>query len=396
MRVGIVCPYAWDVPGGVSAHVNDLAIALQRLGHHVSVLAPASEGATLPPFVTSSGTPRAVRYNGSVARLSFGPVTARKVSQWIAQGDFDVLHVHEPLAPSLSVLACWAARGPIVATWHASYDKSRMLLSLAKLAQTAMEKISARIAVSEAARTTLVEHVGGDAVIIPNGVDVSSFVGAQPQPGWPGDGHSLVFLGRVDEPRKGLSVLLEAMPTILESFPHLRLLIAGPGDSEAALEGVSDDVAAATTFLGLIDAADKASVLASGSIYIAPNTGGESFGIVLLEAMASGVPVIASDLEAFQRVLNFGQAGRTFANEDPAALATEVISLLRDPGARRTFVAAGIARATEFDWATVATRIVDVYESVRVPGAHVEPDLAGQMMGRFARALPFESHRDDE
>ncbi len=395
MKVGIVCPYAWDVPGGVSAHVHDLAIALQRQGHTVSVLAPASDDAVLPEFVTSTGTPRAVRYNGSVARLSFGPVTARKVSKWIADGDFDVLHVHEPLAPSLSVLACWAARGPIVATWHASYERSRMLLSLAKLAQTAMEKVSARIAVSEAARTTLVEHVGGDAVIIPNGVDTQSFAGAKAMPGWPGDGKSLVFLGRVDEPRKGLAILLQAMPQILSAYPQLRLLVAGPGDSEAALEDAPQLVRDATTFLGLIDAEEKGNVLASGSIYVAPNTGGESFGIVLLEAMASGVPVVASNLEAFERVLNYGQAGRTFANENPDALAQVIVNLLADDNEQQRLVTAGHTRAKEFDWESVAARIVDVYESVRVPGMHVEPDLAGQMMGRFAKVLPFELNRDE-
>ncbi|NBV90524.1 MAG: alpha-(1-2)-phosphatidylinositol mannosyltransferase, partial [Actinobacteria bacterium] len=115
MRIGIVCPYAWDIPGGVSAHVHDLANALMRKGHFVSVIAPAESEDELPFFVESTGKPRAVRYNGSVARLSFGPIVARRVSKWIEQGEFDVLHVHEPLAPSVSVLACWAAKGPIVA-----------------------------------------------------------------------------------------------------------------------------------------------------------------------------------------------------------------------------------------------------------------------------------------
>jgi phosphatidylinositol alpha-mannosyltransferase len=118
MRIGIVCPYSWDVPGGVSAHVADLAEALIQMGHLVSVLAPAEFDELLPDYVVSTGKPRAVKYNGSVARLSFGPIAARKVSKWIEEGEFDVLHVHEPLATSLSVLACWAAKGPIVATWH--------------------------------------------------------------------------------------------------------------------------------------------------------------------------------------------------------------------------------------------------------------------------------------
>ena len=395
MRIGIVCPYAWDIPGGVSAHVHDLAESLIRMGHYVSVLAPAESDLDLPEFVVSTGKPKAVKYNGSVARLSFGPVTARKVSRWIEDGKFDVLHVHEPLAPSLSVLACWAAKGPIVATWHSSMDRSKMILSLAKLAQTAMEKISARIAVSEAARSTLVHHVGGDAVVIPNGVDVKTFSGAEPIAGWPGAGKSLVFLGRVDEPRKGLEVLLRAYPELRKQNPNLRLLIAGPGDATEAISNLNQSDQASITTLGMISAEMKPSVLASGTIYIAPNTGGESFGIVLLEAMASGTPVVASDLEAFLRVLNFGKAGVTFRNEDSEDLAKVVNDLLLADAKLSAMRASGVARAKEFDWTVVAAKIVDVYESVRVPGTTVEPDFAGQMMGRLGRGRITPESRTD-
>jgi phosphatidylinositol alpha-mannosyltransferase len=395
MRIGIVCPYSWDIPGGVSAHVADLAEALIRMGHQVSVLAPAEFDELLPEYVVSTGKPRAVKYNGSVARLSFGPIAARKVSKWIEDGEFDVLHVHEPLAPSLSVLACWAAKGPIVATWHSSMDKSRMMLTLSKLAQTAMEKVSARIAVSEAARTTLIKHVGGDAVVIPNGVDISTFINAKPMFGWPGANQSIVFLGRGDEPRKGLSVLVEAYPEIRRQHPQVRLLIAGPGEPADALKKLSREDRASVTVLGMVAPQDKASVLASGTIYIAPNTGGESFGIVLLEAMASGTPVVASDLEAFKRVLDNGKAGITFENENSADLARVVSELLSDPARCAELSAEGKLRAAEFDWSVVAERIIDVYESIRVPGVKVEPDLTGQMIGRLGRGRITPESRSD-
>jgi len=395
MRIGIVCPYAWDIPGGVSAHVADLAEALIRMGHYVSVLAPAEFDELLPSYVVSTGKPRAVKYNGSVARLSFGPIAARKVSKWIEEEKFDVLHVHEPLAPSLSVLACWAAKGPIVATWHSSMDKSRMMLTLSKLAQTAMEKVSARIAVSEAARTTLIKHVGGDAVVIPNGVDVSAFMNAKPMFGWPGANQSIVFLGRGDEPRKGLSVLVDAYPEIRKVHPQVRLLIAGPGEPADVLKKLSREDRASVTVLGMVAAQDKASVLASGTVYVAPNTGGESFGIVLLEAMASGTPVVASDLEAFERVLNHGEAGITFENENSDDLAKVVSDLLSDEVLRTQLSAQGILRAAEFDWTVVAQRIVDVYESIRVPGVKVEPDLTGQMIGRLGRGRITPEMRSD-
>jgi phosphatidylinositol alpha-mannosyltransferase len=385
MRIGIVCPYSWDIPGGVSAHVNDLAQALIRMGHYVSVLAPAEFDELLPDFVVSTGKPRAVKYNGSTARLSFGPLVARKVSKWIEEGDFDVLHVNEPLSPSLSVLACWAANGPIVATWHSAMDRSRMMLTLSKLGQTAMEKVSARIAVSEAARATLIKHVGGDAVVIPNGVDVSMFTNATPMFGWPGPNLSIAFLGRGDEPRKGLEILVDAYPQIRRSFPNVRLLIAGPGEPADTLKKLSKVDRASVTVLGMIAPQDKPSVLASGTIYVAPNTGGESFGIVLLEAMASGTPVVASDLEAFEQVLDFGRAGITFENENSDDLAKVVCELLRDEAKRTELIRQGRLRAAQFDWNVVANEIVNVYESVRVPGVKVEPDLTGQFMGRLAR-----------
>ena len=384
MRIGIVCPYAWDSPGGVVAHVHDLARVLQRMGHVVSVLAPSESDEHLPSFVTSTGRPRSVRYNGSVAKLAFGPVTASRVSRWISEGEFDVLHVHEPLSPSLSVLACWAARGPIVATWHSSMERSRMLLAMSRLALTAMEKVSARIAVSEAARSTLVQHIGGDAIVIPNGVDVSTFACAHPLPGWPGNGGALVFLGRINEPRKGLDLLLDALPAIQQERPSIRLLIAGPGDIDEALQNRPAQVAAACTYLGRISDEDKPNVIASGDIYIAPNTGGESFGIVLLEAMAAGTPVLASGIEAFQRVLDGGRAGRTFHNGDSDDLAHKVLALMDDVSGRSALAHAGRERATLFDWGSVAARVVEVYESVAHPGEVVEPDMSGQMLGRFA------------
>src|SRR5918999_4817669 len=204
MRVGLVCPYTWDVPGGVQQHVRDLAEALIDSGHHVSVIAPADDDTPLPPYVVPAGRAVPVPYNGSVARLSFGFLSVGRVRRWIRDGKFDVLHVHEPAAPSLGLLACWAADGPIVATFHASIPKSRAITVAAPILQSALEKITGRIAVSEAARTTLVEHLGGDAVLIPNGVATDRYEVADPLPGWAGrsdepqlDGGTLGFLGRM-------------------------------------------------------------------------------------------------------------------------------------------------------------------------------------------------------
>jgi len=385
VKVGIVCPYDWSAPGGVQVHVRDLAVALQRLGHEVSVLAPCDDDIDLPPYVVSAGGAVTLSYNGSKAKVAFGPVTTRRVRKWIRKGEFDVLHVHEPLSPSVSILSCWAARGPVVATWHSSMQRSRALAAMYPLAQTALEKVSARIAVSEAARQTLVEHMGGDAVLIPNGVDCSAFGGVDPLPGWPGEGHSLLFLGRIDEPRKGLQVLLEALPAIAERHPEVRLLVAGPGEVDEFRHALPAEVAARVEFLGLVSEEVKARAFVSADVYVAPNTGGESFGIVLLEAMASGTPVLASDIEAFRRVVDGGRAGATFVNEDPADLARVAVALLDDAEERARLGREGLLRAEEFDWETVAKRVVEVYDAVTVTGEKVSEDFRGQLVGRLSR-----------
>ncbi len=352
MRVGIVCPYTWDVPGGVQAHVRDLGLALRGLGHAVEVIAPAEDEDTLPDWVTSVGRAVPVPYNGSVARLSFGPVSATRVRRWLRAGEFDVLHIHEPMAPSVSLLSLWAARGPVVATFHASVERSRALLAAQPMLEPALEKIHARIAVSPAARRYVVEHLGGSCVLIPNGVDVARFSSAVPLDGWPRPGGTVGFLGRIDEPRKGLSVLVDAVSRL----PGVSLLVAGPGDL--------DDVPPNVTLLGKVSEEDKARFFKSVDVYVAPNTGGESFGIVLIEAMAAGAPIVASDLDAFRRVLEDGDAGELVPPEDPAALAAALSSLLADPARRRAVAKRASAVVRRYDWPAIADAIVGVYETV--------------------------------
>lgn len=386
LRIGLVCPYAWDVPGGVRSHVSDLAVTLRGRGHHVDVLAPVEEDHDLPAWVTDGGRPVAVPYNGSVARLSFGVKATRRVRGWIRQGDFDIVHIHEPLAPSLSLLTCWAARGPLVATWHSSHDRSRVLTAGYYIAQTAMEKLRGSIAVSEEARRTLVGHVGGDAVLIPNGVRVGDFAPDV-------DDHQrrreLLFLGRIEEPRKGLSVLIEALPAVLDQVPDLTVIVAGPGDVDDVRKEIPDQVARAITFVGTVSDRRKQELLREVQVYVAPHTGGESFGIVLVEAMAAGACVVASDLPAFRQVLENGKAGRLFTTKDPGSLADAVLSVLADDAARRALVARGRVRAETYDWDTVVDDVLEVYESVRVPGEKVTEDLRGQALGKFAARPSF-------
>jgi phosphatidyl-myo-inositol alpha-mannosyltransferase len=364
MRIGIVCPYAWEVPGGVREHVSGLAEALMELGHEVSVIAPADEDAGLPPYVVPAGRAVPVPYNGSVARLSFGFLSAGRVRRWLKDGNFDVLHVHEPAAPSLSLLACWVADGPIVATVHAALPRSRVLHAAGPILASALEKISGRIAVSEAARNTLVEHMGGDAVLIPNGVNVRRYEKAEPLPGFPGTGGTLGFLGRMDEPRKGLDVLLAAFALLAAERPALRLLIAGRGDPDDVRSQVPAAYWYRVVLLGEVSDEDRVRMLHSVDVFCAPNTGGESFGYVLVEAMASGAPIVASNIDAFRQVLRHGDAGELFQVGSPAELAAAAGRLLDDPARRATLAAAASASVRELDWSVIARDVVRVYEAV--------------------------------
>jgi phosphatidylinositol alpha-mannosyltransferase len=363
LRIGIVCPYSWNMPGGVQAHVRDLAETLLGLGHQVSVLAPGDEDTPdLPSHVVLAGKSVPVPYNGSVARVQFGLVSAARVRRWLRDGKFDVVHVHEPAAASLSLLTCMIHDGPLVATFHMATMRSRVLAMFDTMLQPFLEKLSGRIAVSTAARKVIVEHLGADAVVIPNGISIDRFRGAEPLAQFAGYGETVGFIGRYDEPRKGMQVLIAALGQLAPSRPDLQLLVAGRGDAEAFRQALPAAVRGRVTVLGQVSEPMKASLLRTVDLYCAPNTGQESFGIILLEAMAAGAPIVASDLEAFRRVLSEGAAGRLFPTGDAKALAVTLDGMLDDPALRLELAAAGTRAVAPFDWSVIVAQVVRVYE----------------------------------
>jgi phosphatidylinositol alpha-mannosyltransferase len=390
MRVGMVSPYSFAVPGGVQFHVRDLAEHLIDRGHFVSVLAPAAEDTPLPAYVDSAGRAMPVPYNGSVARISFGPISSARVKRWLLQGDFDVLHVHEPASPSLSMLAMWAATGPIVATFHTANLRSRTMQAAYPLLRPGFEKLTARIAVSEDARRTLVEHLGGDAVVIPNGVYTQRFAAAPVSPRWQGTpaAPTVAFVGRLDEPRKGLAVLARAVPDVLARYPGARFLVLGRGDGDEALAGLAPSARRAIELLGPLDDDAKMSLLRSVDLYVAPHLGGESFGIVLVEAMSAGAPVLAADLGAFRRVLDDGRLGRLVGVDDAAALGAAIGDLLADPQERARLSAAAADAVRRYDWTRVADQVLAVYETVTVGPERVGDDPAvHSLLSRWRREV---------
>lgn len=362
LKIGIVCPYGWDTPGGVQIHIKELTQWLISKGHEVSVLAPVTdEGANIEPWVVSAGRPISIPYNGAVAKVIFGPLASSRVKQWISNGDFDLLHLHEPAIPSLSLLAGWAGDGPMVATFHAAANPQKVANAIGTMLDPLIERITAKIAVSEIARETLKDRFNTEAVVIPNGIDTSKFEGIGIRSEWAMP-NTLGFIGRFDEPRKGLAVLLEAIPKIVSQIPNLRILVAGPGNPQDFNKLVPHDLRERITFLGRISEIEKAQFFKSISLYIAPNTGSESFGIILAEAMAAKTPIVASNLPAFVKLLDDGDSGAIFKSEDSDHLAETVLRMLNDKKMREEISIAGFEKAKSFDWNTVGDQILSIYE----------------------------------
>jgi phosphatidyl-myo-inositol alpha-mannosyltransferase len=363
LRIGLVCPYSFNTHGGVQNHVLGLARFLRAAGHEANILAPgepASETGIDPHSFTSAGSAVGVPYNGSVARVNFGPTSAARVRRWLRDGNFDLVHIHEPVTPSISLLALWATRAPVVATFHAATPRSRSMQLAGDLFRTLIKKVAVHIAVSESARSVVVHYLGSEPRVIPNGFSFSQF-------GVRGDLHAgsrrwraggrprLTFLGRGDERRKGLSVLLEALPLIMTQFPELDVAIAG----EAA-----GRLPAACRRLGVLPDRGKARLLRATDVFVAPQLERESFGIVLLEAMAASAPVVASDLDPFLGLLQppgSEPLGEIFPRGDSKALAEAVLRVLAKPDMVRTERAR--LASQRYDWTVVGPQVLAAYRA---------------------------------
>lgn len=338
MRVGLVCPYDMGKPGGVQSQVRGLSQHLPISNAEVTIIAPGAPGddggVDLGSAVTIPG-------NASMVPISLDPRVVSRIR--MAAREVDVLHVHEPLMPLVALSALRVGK-PVVATFHAApglWGKGLYSLLGSQLPRVLGRNVARITAVSKTAAAPLPGSL--DVEVIPNGVDVSFFSrDLERQPA------RVCFLGR-DERRKGLDVLLQAWAPVAAEFDSAELVVMG---ADRGLEGI--------TWKGPVDDTTKADVLASSAICVAPNLGGESFGIVLVEAMAAGTPVVASDLAPFRDV--GGDAARYFAKGDSEGLAEALIELLHDAEAREEMSALGRARAAGFDWSGVAGLYLAAYE----------------------------------
>lgn len=364
LRVGLVCPYSFSRAGGVQNHVLGLAGWLLEQGHDVEVFGPGRvpgqvlEEARLPASaVVSSGPAVPVRYNGSVARVNLDPVSAARTRNWLRRGDFDLIHVHEPMTPSVSLVGLLQSRSALVATFHTATPGSRSMRLAYRLVPSAGRRLAGAIAVSQLAAEVVESHGGPSSTVIGNGIGVASHFAPPTRGPWrAGDHPRVVFVGRYDEPRKGFDLLLDALPELREVHPDLELVVVGEGNPRKA-PGV--------TFLGPLGNQARNRVLATGDAYVAPHRGRESFGIVLLEALASGTPVVAANLPPFREVLSDAQGpvGHLFAPGDSRDLATALLTSLAQP--RDLHLERGRRRAASFDWNQVGPRIEEVYRRAR-------------------------------
>jgi len=365
LRIVQVCPYSWDVPGGVQVHVRELSAHLRERGHEVRILAPGrNSGKRDDAWIVGRAIP--VRGNGSVARISFGPQVATVVARALREERPDVIHVHEPLVPSVSMHAVLNANAPVVATFHSNVGRERVSSIWFKLAapmvRPVWNRLARRIAVSDAARHSVTSRMGdGELLIVPNGVDVARFAGAKPAE-LPGGRH-LLFVGRLEE-RKGFPVAVAAFARLAERYPDLRLLVVGDGSERDAVDDLAPAVRARVEMLGRVDDNRLAGYLRAATLYLGPATGGESFGIVLAEAMAAGLPIVASDIAGYRDVARNGREAVLVPPGDPDALVAAVGRVLDDPALARSLGGSGALRATDFAWDTVADRLVDVYRQV--------------------------------
>lgn len=356
MKVAIVCPYAWDRYGGVQTHVRSLAAALRRRDREVLVIAPtAGEVRKEEPGVRTVGRTLPVPANGSVAPLAFGPLAAAAMRRELREFDADVVHIHEPLVPSLSLLALWNAKSPVVGTFHAAAESSAGYRLARPLLERALHRVTVRTAVSNAARALAAEYFPGDFVITPNGIDLERFESASAMT-LSASPMSVLFFSRLEK-RKGLSVLIRAASLLTDL--DFGLVVAGAGPLERSARSLASSLGVEADFLGWVDEADVAGVFRSATVYCAPGLGGESFGIVLLEAMASGVPVVCSDLPGFRDVAK--DQALLVPPGDPEALAEALRRVLVDPTERERMSNASRARAADFDWNVLVEQVEDVY-----------------------------------
>lgn len=379
MKIGLISPYDPGHPGGVYEHISHLRAEFMRSGHDVTIIAPRGRKGGLEAGEGFYGIGRTfpIPANGSTVRVTFDVTLYNAVKTLLRREQFDVIHLHEPLIPVLPYLVLLNSQTVNVGTFHAFRSSSPWYTAFKPYMSFMMSRLDARIAVSPPARDFVSQYFQGPYDIIPNGIDVARFRDVEPFP-WASDGTPrILFVGRFNEPRKGLKYLLRAMPLVQQQYPSARLVVVGRGDPEKFAGIMERYDVRGVDFLGQATAAELPRFYASCDVFCAPSTSGESFGIVLLEAMAAGIPVAAGDIPGYRSVIRHGVDGLLAPPKNSQALALTLVRMMADSELRRSLVAAGQQTAQQYDWPEIARRVLQVYQKAQGTAHPQELIMAG-------------------
>ncbi|MBI2854434.1 MAG: glycosyltransferase family 4 protein [Chloroflexi bacterium] len=368
MRIAQVCPYDYTYPGGVVSHISYLKHHLVGLGHEVKIIAPCTNGRKpyMGEEITCLGMPLPIPSSGSIARCALSPRLFRSVELLFQKEEFDIVHVHEPFTPTLTLAAMLKSRSVTVGTFHACHAKPRAYWLAKPILTRWLPRLHGKIAVSKPALDFVSRHLPGEYITIPNGIDTHRFsAGIAPLPEFQDNKLNILFVGRLEK-RKGFDCLLKAYAAIRRQSNQVRLIIVGPGtrlrakyEDEVAKEGIRD-----IAFVGYVPQEELPRYYATADLFCAPATGGESFGIVLLEAMASGKPIVATNIAGYSSVMTNNVEGILFPPRDHDACAQAITSLIRSPELREKIGQAGRKTAEGFSWEIVTRKVVDLYQEL--------------------------------
>jgi phosphatidylinositol alpha-mannosyltransferase len=363
VRIGLFAPYDLARPGGVTTHIRAQARALRARGHEVRVFGPASAPLDHGEIALSGSVP--IVFGGTEAGLGLDPFSARRVARLFRDERFDVVHVHEPLTPMLPWFVLRHATAPVVGTFHVHREQGHRLYPIGRpLLARLMRRVAHRVAVSDAARGTVADHFPGNYDIVPNGIDLDMFLRPYPRPReLDADDRTVLFVGRL-EPRKGLEHLVRAMAHVQARVVRARLTVVGDGPERASLEALARSEGVDVRFLGRVRDDALPAYFQWTDLVCSPATGGESFGIVLLEAMACGTPVVATRIEGYEELVGRSGCGRLVPPGDAEALATAICELLEREPERRAYGARGLAFARAYDWNAIAERLERIYQTL--------------------------------
>jgi phosphatidylinositol alpha-mannosyltransferase len=385
MKIALVSPYDLAVPGGVNSHIHHLADNFIALGHEVRLIAPSSDITKLGPNSIAVGRPRPIPAGGSIARMTISPRLAQPVRRILAEEAFDVVHVHEPLVSFLPIQFLRFSNAVNVGTFHAARDSgARLYTYTRRLLKHTFRRLDGKIAVSRAAASLIAPHFPGYYNIIPNGVDIERFSApAEPLPELNDGKVNILFVGRLEK-RKGLAYLLRAFVQIKAARPDTRLVIVGGYDARqkrAYERWVTEAGLRDVVFVGFVPDKTLPRYHRSAHIFCAPNTGNESQGIILLEAMAAGCPVVASNIEGFADVLTHGAEGLLVRPKDGDAIAAALLDLVDHPELRSSIGMRASERAQYFSWEQVSQRVLSYYERlIYEKGAVTRPKDAAKLV----------------